>query len=279
MPPIGHIDDDDGLIEGPRGVKLGGFRTLYGRQGQAIPTGLILPEAKGGTPPYTYAMSDLPGGVTFTAGTRTLSGTPNADGDFTPTYSATDSSTPAVTVSRELAWSVLDVLSTDPIMLQDFDDGKIGYGLSDFNFVFATTLISGEDLGFSNETVWQMAPRAVKGSVVDDPFSRRPLPTGAVMSRIDYRPSGTPDVFRLFDSDVDPDGNAVASDIGAWATANPGLNLYVQRALGVVGVERSFEDDLHSTAVWHVSFELTATQSTWVRNNLNDGNEFILVIA
>ena len=279
--PIGHIDDDDGLLPGPQGVKLGGLNPLYGRQGQAIPTGLILPEAKGGTPPYTYTATDLPGGVTFTAGTRTLSGTPNADGEFTPTYTATDSSTPALTASREFDWSVLDVLSTDAIMLQDFDDGKVGYGLSDFEFAFAGTYISGTNLGFTNAGVWAGYNRTAIGTLVDDPFAKLLLPSGGVMSRIDYRAGDNPDRFRLFDSNEDLDGNAVDSDIGAWASSDDqnALNLYLQRAIGTVGVTLSFEDDLQSSANWNATFEITAAQSTWIRANLSEDDQFILVIA
>ena len=267
------------LAEG--GVSIGGLRTFYGRQGQAIPTGLVMREARGGTPPYTYAMSDLPGGVTFTAATRVLSGTPSADGDFTPTYSVTDSSDTPVTVSKEFNWSVLDVLSTDAIMLQDFDDGKVGYGLSDFNFAFAGTYISGTNLGFTNAQVWAGYNRTAVGTLVDDPFEKLLLPSGGVMSRIDYRAGDNPDRFRLFDSNEDLNGNAVDSDIGAWASADAqnGLNLYLQRAIGTVGVTLSFEDDLQSTANWNATFELTAAQSTWIRANLSEDDQFLLVIA
>ena len=63
-------------------------------QGRAI-TGLELPIATGGTAPLTYTLtgpgdSALPGGLTFTPGTRTLSGTPNTAGTTTLTYAVTD---------------------------------------------------------------------------------------------------------------------------------------------------------------------------------------------
>jgi uncharacterized protein YhjY with autotransporter beta-barrel domain len=50
--------------------------------------------ASGGTGPYTYSQTGtLPAGLTFNAGTRTLSGTPTAAGSFPITVSGTDSST------------------------------------------------------------------------------------------------------------------------------------------------------------------------------------------
>ena len=63
-------------------------------QGTAI-TALSLPMATGGTEPLTYTLtglgdSALPGGLTFTAGTRTLSGTPSTAGTTTLTYEVTD---------------------------------------------------------------------------------------------------------------------------------------------------------------------------------------------
>ena len=57
--------------------------------GTAI-TALELPVAAGGTVPLTYTLTSVPGGLTFTPATRTLSGTPDTDGDFTLTYRVTD---------------------------------------------------------------------------------------------------------------------------------------------------------------------------------------------
>ena len=53
-------------------------------------TALPLPEATGGTAPLTYTLTSVPGGLTFTPATRTLSGTPDTDGNFTLTYRVTD---------------------------------------------------------------------------------------------------------------------------------------------------------------------------------------------
>ena len=60
-------------------------------QGRAI-NDFVLPEAIGGVPPFTYVISpDLPIGLVFNAGTRTLSGTPvNLFESARYTYTATD---------------------------------------------------------------------------------------------------------------------------------------------------------------------------------------------
>ena len=50
-----------------------------------------LPAASGGTLPYTYSTEDLPAGLTFTASTRTISGTPSTATTTTVTYQVEDS--------------------------------------------------------------------------------------------------------------------------------------------------------------------------------------------
>ena len=60
------------------------------QQGIAI-SPVILPAASGGVAPYTYALSNLPEGLSFNATTRQISGTPTEEvGLSTVTYIATD---------------------------------------------------------------------------------------------------------------------------------------------------------------------------------------------
>ncbi len=72
-------------------------------------TDLSLPEATGGTTPLTYTLMPLPDGLTFTASTRTLSGTPTTTQEVMPTYTVTDnngasqSATFTITVANGLA--------------------------------------------------------------------------------------------------------------------------------------------------------------------------------
>jgi len=60
---------------------------------------LVLPEASGGTTPYTYTLTPaLPGGLSFTSSTRTISGTPTAVFSQTEfSYTVTDATSPALT--------------------------------------------------------------------------------------------------------------------------------------------------------------------------------------
>ena len=281
LPPADELADSYAnlLFGGDAGVRLSGFRTLRGRQGQAVPSGLILPEATGGTPPYTYTCTGRPGGVSFNATTRALSGTPSAAGNFTLTYGVEDSSTPALSASRSISWSVLNLIGTDAIALQDFDEGKLGYGLSDLNPVYAATLISGNNVNFSTVQIWAGPPRTTVGSVVDDPLAQRLTPLGSIISRIEYRRVGASDQFRFFDSDQDLDGNPVDSDIGQWSMDNPDLNLYLQGSTGAPNVELEFDNDRHSGAVWHTTFTLDSTQASWVRGNMDATDQFLFVIA
>ena len=270
-------DYDNVLFAGDAGVRLPGFRTLRGRAGTAIPSGLVLPQASGGTPPYTYSASGLPAGVSFAAATRTLSGTPSSAGTSTVTYSVSDSSMPALTAQKTFSFERL--ASTAAILLQDFDSGALGYGLSSFNLVYAATLVSGANLGFVNTQVWAGPPRTAVGSAVDDPLQDRLLPTGAIVSRVDWRPQSNPDQFRLFDSDQDLDGNAVVSDIGQWGQDNGDLNLYLQTATGAPGLTFEFDNDFNSGAVWHLSFTADTVAGSWLRTNIANGTRFLLVIA
>ena len=66
--------------------------------------GTALPAASGGIGPYTYSFTcaggELPSGMGFASGTRVFAGTPDARFRDSCTYTATDSSEPAMTVSR-----------------------------------------------------------------------------------------------------------------------------------------------------------------------------------
>ena len=87
---------------------LGDFFNFFG-SGKVVPTdshdlaairefvvgqrveGIVLPEASGGTAPLTYTLSPaLPAGLTFDAATRTIAGTPSAEGATVYTYTVTD---------------------------------------------------------------------------------------------------------------------------------------------------------------------------------------------
>lgn len=72
--------------------------------GTAI-TDLVLPTATGGDPPVVYSLSPaLPSGLTFTAGTRTVSGTPAAAAaSATYTYRATDTDGDTATLTFAIA--------------------------------------------------------------------------------------------------------------------------------------------------------------------------------
>ena len=88
-------------------------------QNQQI-TDLVLPAASGGTGTITYTISpSLPGGLMFTASTRTLSGTPTASQSAkTYTYTATDAN--AVTTSQTFTILVDGLVSIGTIADQDY---------------------------------------------------------------------------------------------------------------------------------------------------------------
>ena len=62
-----------------------------------------LSAASGGWAPYTYnATTPLPGGLTFNATTRRISGTPTTAGNFSVNFTVTDSATPKNTVTQTI---------------------------------------------------------------------------------------------------------------------------------------------------------------------------------
>ena len=73
-------------------VNAGLALTAPGAQGYTVDTAidaLVLPAATGGTAPLSYTLTGLPG-LSFTAGTRTLSGTPSTVGSTALAYRVTD---------------------------------------------------------------------------------------------------------------------------------------------------------------------------------------------
>ena len=71
-----------------------------------VSTSFTLPSARGGTASYSYSVSGLPAGLSFTASSRTVSGTPSATGTSTVTYSVTDSASPAATRTQTFTITV-----------------------------------------------------------------------------------------------------------------------------------------------------------------------------
>ena len=98
-------------------VNAGLVLTAPGDQNYTVDTpitALILPAATGGTGTLRYALTGLPAGLSFNAGTRTLSGTPTAAAATELTYTVTDtndastSQTFTVTVNTGLALTAPD---------------------------------------------------------------------------------------------------------------------------------------------------------------------------
>ena len=121
-----------------RGFSLATPRAYRGRVGAAVPSGgIILPKARGGKSPLVYSITNLPSGLSFNASTRAVSGSPtNAHNSRAVVLSATDSSTPAETVTATFQFPV--VASNAALTTADFDNR--GYQL-DTRTVFILALI------------------------------------------------------------------------------------------------------------------------------------------
>ena len=92
---------------------------------------LTLPIVTGGTAPYTYTLTPLPGGLSFNTTERVLSGTPTTSGTTTATYTATD----AANVSTSLTFTIevtagviLDVNGDGQVTVLDLAIVALFYG-------------------------------------------------------------------------------------------------------------------------------------------------------
>ena len=78
-----------------------------------------LPEAAGGTSPYTYLVEDLPSGLLFDSESREISGSPLESAVYEVTYIVTDSASTAQSTSQEFT---LTVRSATTLALADLPD-------------------------------------------------------------------------------------------------------------------------------------------------------------
>jgi Bacterial Ig-like domain (group 3)/Putative Ig domain len=72
--------------------------------------------ATGGTAPYTWSIASgtLPPGLSYNAGTGTISGTPKQFGNYTITFQAKDSSSPVETSSAVLTIAIVATIAVNP---------------------------------------------------------------------------------------------------------------------------------------------------------------------
>ena len=170
MAPILEMLDGKGMdfVGLDQGFSLPTPRSFRGRVGAQIPSGgIVLRAASGGTAPITHAVSNLPSGLSFDAGTRAITGNPtSAHSSRAVVYSATDASTPAETVTATFQFPV--VASGAAITRLDWDHA--GYRLQT-RTTFLLALIQSEgDVGFSDENLWLHPPSSgtETGLLLDD---------------------------------------------------------------------------------------------------------------
>jgi len=94
--------------------------------------------ATGGTAPYTWSATGLPAGLSISASTGTITGTPTTAGTSNVTVTATDSSSPAKTGSASFTWTVNPSGSTCAPVTNGTD-----YAISDNATVESPVTVSG----------------------------------------------------------------------------------------------------------------------------------------
>ena len=150
-----------------RGFSLPTPRDYRGRVGAAIPSGgIILKGASGGMAPVTHTVSNLPSGLSFNAGTRTITGTPSAaHSTRAVVLTATDASTPAEVLTSTFQFKVVG--STTLITRDDWDNR--GYGLETRTTYLLALLQGTVNVGSSNIIVWRQPPSgSTIGLLLDD---------------------------------------------------------------------------------------------------------------
>ena len=171
-----------------------------GRFGLSVGTfhSAALPAASGGIRPYTYSLTcaagALPGGMSFVPATRIFAGTPEAPFRDSCTYSATDSSVLATTVSRAVEIEVAGPV-TGTLTLPRPDE----VGLS---------------VGTFRDVPFPAASGGVEPYTYDLACAGGPLPDGMSFARDTRRLAGTPEVrFRDSCTYSVTDSSAVAAKV------------------------------------------------------------------
>ena len=139
-----------------RGFTLPTPRDYRGRVGAAIPSGgIVLKAARGGTAPITHSISNLPSGLSFDAGTRTITGSPTtAHATRAVVLTATDASTPAEVLTATFKFPV--VSTTAGLTRDDWDNR--GYGLETRTTYILALLQGTVNVGSANVIVWRQPP-------------------------------------------------------------------------------------------------------------------------
>ena len=245
-----------------RGFSLSTPRDYRGRVGAAIPSGgIILKGASGGTAPITHAVSNLPSGLSFSATTRAITGTPSAaHSTRAVVLTATDASTPAEVVAATFQFPVVG--STAALTRDDWDNR--GYGLETRTTYLLALLQGTVQVGFSNITVWRQPPSgSTIGLLLDDDGNATTDFSGMTFTaagetifasrmdflvsqdRVELREATTPDVHfgtyinvtlgapSLFPRTLDDDEKTLTYDRGfganaQWRRSNPDLGAFLQ---------------------------------------------------
>ena len=144
--------------------------------------------ATGGTTPYTWSLTSgsLPTGVSLTAATGLISGTPTTSGTFSFTVQVKDSSSPAQTATANLSITVSTTSSPVQVVTSSLSNGQVSSAYS------ATLAATGGTTPYTWSLTSGSLPTGVSLTAATGLISGTPTTSGAFSFTVQVKDSSSP---------------------------------------------------------------------------------------
>jgi hypothetical protein len=149
--------------------------------------------ATGGTAPYSWSATGLPGGLSINASTGTISGTPTAAGSFTPVVTVTDAASASAWMSFNLTVNPAPAAPLAWVTAAALPNGKVGTSYS------TQILVSGGTAPYTWALTSGSLPAGMTWSASGQTVTVSGTPTGQVKASFTLRvTSGSTVITRKF---------------------------------------------------------------------------------
>ena len=222
----------------PTGPSLPHVQDFPATVGQAFSR--QLPAASGGTPPYTYAATGLPPGLTFASSTRTISGTPTTAGTYEVEYTVTDDGNKTASRSFDIT-----VTTAPPTCNPTFGNQSVsdkpwtsGTGIAPFTLPLASgpncslsyTLSPALPAGVALNASTRRVSGTPTGTMARTRYTWRAGDTGGAAATLTFyitvtAVTVTPQITVNGDSEVEhPEKTPATTTVASYAASNTGGN-------------------------------------------------------